>query len=61
MLFVIDVISRCAIAMSIPDTKSLRVATALRADVPKHGWGQPTRFVLDGAWYFKAKQEEQLQ
>ena len=55
MLCIIDVYSRYAIAVPIPDTKSLTVATALRDDVLKHGWGRPTRFVLDGASYFKAE------
>ena len=47
--------------MLIPDAKSLSVATALRDDVPMHGWGQPTRSVLDGAWRFNAEQNKQLQ
>ena len=49
VLCVIDAYLRYAIAVPIPDTKSLTVATALRDDVLKHGWGSPTRFVLDGA------------
>ena len=61
VLRVIDVYSRCAIAMPISDTKSLTVATAPRDDLPTHRWRRPTRFVLDGAWYFKAEQDEQLQ
>ena len=57
LLCVIDIFSRYAIAVPIPNTKSLTVATALRDDVLKHGWGRPTRFVFDGASYFKAEVE----
>ena len=57
LLCVIDVFSRYAITVPIPNTKSLTVATALRDDVLKHGWGRPTRFILDGASYFKAEVE----
>ena len=55
VLCVIDIYSRYAIVEPIPDTKSLTVATALRDNVLKHGWGRPSRFVLDGASYFKAE------
>ena len=57
MLCVIDILSKYAIAVPITDTKSLIVATALRDDVLKHGWGRPTRFVLDGTSHFKAEVE----
>ena len=50
-----DAFSRYAIVTPIADTKSLTIATALRDEVLKHGWGRPSKFVIDGASYFKAE------
>ena len=47
--------SQYAIVTPIADTKSLTIATALRDDVLKHGWARPSKFVIDGASYFKAE------
>ena len=37
------------------DLKSVTVATALRDDILKHGWGRPDEWVFDGASYFGAE------
>ena len=55
VLCCIDAFSRYAIVTPIADTKSLTIATALRDEVLKHGWGRPSKFVIDGASYFKAE------
>ena len=51
----IDAFSRYASATPIADIKSLTIATTLRDEVLKHGWGRPAKFVIDGASYFKAE------
>ena len=48
MLIVIDVFSRYAVGVILKDLKSLIVATALRDDILKHGWGRPDEWVFDG-------------
>ena len=55
MLIVIDVFSRYAVGVILKDLKSLTVATALRDDILKHGWGRPDEWVFDGASYFGAE------
>ena len=55
MLIIIDVFSRFAVGVILPDLKSETIARALRDDVLKHGWGRPDQWVCDGASYFKAE------
>ena len=55
MLIVIDVFSRYAMGVVLKDLKSVTVATALRDDILKHGWGRPDEWVFDGASYFGAE------
>ena len=55
MLIVIDVFSRYAVGVILKDLKSLTVATALRDDILKHGWGRPDEWIFDGASYFGAE------
>ena len=52
MLILIDVFSRYAMGVIVPDLKSLTIATALRDDILKHAWGKPEKWVTDGASYF---------
>ena len=61
VLCCIDTFSRYAIVTLIADTKSLTIATAIRDQVLKHGWGRPETFVLDGASYFKAEVAADMQ
>ena len=55
MLIVIDVFSRYAVGVVLKDLKSVTVATALRDDILKHGWGRPGEWVFDGASYSGAE------
>ena len=55
MLIVIDVFSRYAMGLVLKDLKSVTIATTLRDDLLKHGWGRPGEWVFNGAVYFGAE------